>query len=203
MSPKDILRTLPDTVLEMMKNGNLTLAGGYIRDYFLNVPPKDVDLFGNINNIVDLVSKLYNPKADLLRNPITISDDKLVHNVFLKEFPLTIQLCAARQENGMDSTPEQIISKFDFTINQVAITINSEDFIVGNTFFQDLITRKLIWNENAESRSGMGWSIKRMLKFVGRGFSIENESLASMISKMTCTDADALLSLFRQHEYGD
>lgn len=205
MNGSEIVETLPDVVKFLMEKGNLVLAGGYIRDFILGVRPKDIDLFGNVDKIVQLSSELYKqPWKEKLHGHIKISEDKFVHTAKLNDSPFPVQMIAVRSETGEEATPEQIIGKFDFTINQAAITYSNgtaSEMITSERFFRDLISRQLIFNEKSQPIRGLGPTLMRVIKFAASGYKVDVPSLARIISQLTKTDYDALLLILGTGNY--
>lgn len=190
MQPTEIVDTLPEVVRFMMKSGNLILAGGYIRDLFLGERPKDIDLFGNIDKIVELTSILHQSPWSGSLKWIRASDDKYVHTAFFRDIPFPVQMVAAPIET---LTPESLLERFDFTINQVAMNLSDEKLTMSPRFTQDLISRNLVFNDHSSPIRGFGPTLLRVLKFVRKGFVIDSHSLARIIANLTQTDYDAIL----------
>jgi hypothetical protein len=166
---------------ELRKQGiNVWVAGGVLRDYFLEKPLKsDCDLFF--------------PNA---------KDFNKTKEYFLSKGGEIIW----ESENGMKVTyrgntfdlvkifkpnPMATISRFDFTVSMLAT--DGKDLYYGNNSLKDLQDRKLVINTIVNPLS----TLKRVLKHYKKGFTMsaeETKKLYESLNTMPYDDSDDLLN---------
>lgn len=140
-----------DTVQSILKDQHYMIAGGYPRDLFLGVPPKDIDCWiewvppadgiggGNIDTIVDRLKALDIPYEEF--NMYGTEDDR--HR-------LCVYRCPGADFIFMD-TLDNLIEGFDFNINQFYLENEVGPVYVGSTDLNKGLVQ-LKWNARVEER---------------------------------------------------
>jgi hypothetical protein len=148
-----------NTILALMKEYGVFIAGGAVTSTFCSSRINDFDLFF--------------PDETILQRALTSGfvqaakkDDKTVET----DSALSLMVNNHRLQliKVVTGTPEAILDGFDFTICQGAFHLE-RGFIFGDDFFQHLAQRRLVFNINA------GFpicSLYRSRKFIKRGFSL-------------------------------
>ena len=169
---------------EVVRSLGLTIvAGGFIRAYFAGEKPSDMDLyFRNQECFLFFIKELQNSGWKEVANT-----DRAV--TFLKDGKC-VQAIRYRFGN-----PDEVIGMFDFTICQASMTVyntasldpegidpengQGQGKIEGNlwlheNFFEHLAARVLVFNPKAPMPLA---SLKRVIKYLKRGYSICDEGL--------------------------
>jgi len=166
---------------ELRRNGiNSWIAGGALRDYFLNKPLKsDCDIFfPNITEFNKAKDYLVSRGAKVIwesQNGIKVTYDGKTFDL-IKIF---------------NSSPIATISRFDFTISMLAT--DGKDVFIGDKTLKDLQDRKLVINTIINPLS----TLKRVLKHYKKGFTMsaeETKKLYSSLNNLPYDESDDLLS---------
>lgn len=169
--PKDIRNLL-------VRNKGLMVGGGFIRAVVAGEKISDIDMFGakkeRLKDIaVKLVMERTGSKMHESKNAITI----------LTENRLPIQFITRWTFNS----PEELSSSFDFTVCQGVVFYNQDtkkwDSVTGENFYQDLAARRLVYTFPVREEEA-GGSMLRALKYVKRGYNIQIDSLAGVMSRV-------------------
>jgi len=172
----------------------VVIAGGFIRAYYAGEVPSDMDL--------------YFETKDQCQEACT-----LLRNAEWKQVYETKEATSFTKNNKIvqvisfiNGGAEEILSKFDFTVCQVAIDgieKNSADELKGillmhNDFFEHLASRLLVFTNSSRPLS----SLKRVIKYIKRGYSICDGNIIRIARAIAVTvdfsDPEAL----RKHTAG-
>jgi hypothetical protein len=177
-----ILDNLPIEIkVQLQSYGhNLILAGGFPRDLIVGDKPSDIDLFtyneANAKTLAEEYAKERgtNPRVFKSKNAFNVHE----------EGRLPVQwIFAVRFEQDQHWNPPiyTVTASFDFEMSKVAMYFTNGDWVTGcsEAFYEDVESRLLSWDENCNRPLG---SIKRMVKFLNRGWVIEDDELAELIS---------------------
>lgn len=187
LTPTDlqfVVRRLPKDVRELMMANTLFLGGGFIRETIANQGGvKDIDLFGPDS----LRLALYG--ADLFEKRLAAGGTPRRHTT---PNALTL-LCPPRLpvqfiKRWTFDEPEQLVASFDFTVCQAAVwydaTLKSWMSACSDRFYADLAARRLVYTFPQREEEA-GGSMMRVLKLLQRGYSIQAQSLAGVIARLT------------------
>jgi len=166
---------------ELRRNGiNSWIAGGALRDYFLNKPLKsDCDIFfPSISEFNKAKNYLISKGAKIIWESENGMKVTYKGNTFdlIKIFMLN---------------PMATISRFDFTVSMLAT--DGKDIYLGDRSLKDLQDRKLVINTIVNPLS----TLKRVLKHYRKGFTMsaeETKKLYTSLNNLPYDDTDDLLN---------
>lgn len=153
----------------------VALAGGFIRATIAGESTQDIDLFVGGPNTAELLSRKirdYAPAGSLSydrsENAITLKGLKYVVQIIFK-FPF--------------DRVEQLLSGFDYSIAKAAIEWNKANRTWVSTtvdnYYCDLAAKRLTYSDSPNP----GGSVARLLKFTRLGYTIDQESLAKLLTR--------------------
>jgi len=151
---------------------NYYIAGGTIRSIFAGEKINDVDIYF-VKDFND------HKKFDLIEYKLEFETD------FAKSYNVKGHKVQFIKITG---TPEEVMSKFDYTISMGAYDPYNDKFILEENFLYNLAERRLVFNDNTEFPISSLW---RMKKFLNRGYKIDAKSvitLALSIHKLKIDD---------------
>lgn len=146
------------------KTSDVWVAGGSVKDYFLQNKPKDIDVY------CSSPSSYEETKQTLLKKGFNIQ--------FQTEN--TLRLISASKKVKLDlitilsPTPIDCIKEFDFTIISAAVTYNA--FFYHRDFFTDNLSKKLIIN-TLQPYLGV---LFRFQKYIKKGYTMPTEELRKL-----------------------
>lgn len=179
------------------------LAGGSIRDLFLERTPKDYDIY---INSVDAFKAFKKGLTSVVNEPhisleyVTANSTGVRIRGRLYDF---IDLSKKKDDFNiaqfLDPKKEgavHLLESFDFTINQVALNLsNIKLFQHSKTFFDDLLGKRLFLVTNRPRFGGEAAQLfKRTIKFLERGFIMPPEQREKLISLIHGDDLHSMLS---------
>lgn len=170
-----VVSRIPKDVREIMKNNQIFLAGGFIRAVIAGEAPSDLDLLG--------------PDKMLLENlALTLSQSRQ-GRVYKTDNAITV-LSPPRKpvqfvHRWLYSDAEKLISEFDFTVVQVAVYWEDDQWrsVCSPRFYPDLAARRLTYT-HPQRHEDAGGSMLRVIKYVKRGYNIQAPSLAGVVSRL-------------------
>lgn len=173
-----VLRRVPRDVRELMKLRGLFLAGGFIRAAIAGEKASDIDLFG---------ASLESLKLDAMQFAIArqgrMHETDNALTVLTPGHRLPVQFIT--KWLYAPGEQEKLLAEFDFTIAQSVIWWDKDGWhsSIGEAFYRDLAARRLVYTfpQRAEAAGG---SLLRARKFLMRGYNIQAESLAGVISRL-------------------
>lgn len=149
------------------------IAGGFIREYFTGGCPSDMDLYFrnedcfNLSKQIIDESKLYDVAFDTSR-AITYKNKEGNNPVQLVKY--------------LYGQPETILSDFDFIMCMGGLDVTTKNLITHTQFIQDITERKLRYN--IKTKPFRLSTLKRVVKFVSRGFAIEDADLFAIAERI-------------------
>lgn len=138
-----------------LKKYNCYLAGGAITSIFTNNDINDFDLFfrhkEDIAHFLHEESYGTNFKSDYA---ITIAKDgKTIQLIYKKEYP----------------TAQDVLNSFDFSVCMGCYDFSTEEFVLGDTFLEDLASKSIHFNPKTDSPI---MSLIRVKKYINKGYDI-------------------------------
>ena len=173
-----VLRRVPRDVRELIKLRSLFLAGGFIRAVIAGEKASDIDLFGASLESLKLEAMQF---AIARQGRMHETDNALT--VLTPGHRLPVQFIT----KWLYATGEQekLLAEFDFTIAQSVIWWSKDGWhsAISEAFYRDLAARRLVYTfpQRAEAAGG---SLLRARQFLLRGYNIQAESLAGVISRL-------------------
>lgn len=115
------------------------IVGGYVRDFIMNIEPKDIDLVVDINkgniNFSNLIKKCYN---NITTNPIRLGNYP-IRQIQFTDLNETIEIADtmtesfpnkfSRQRKTIFATLEEDIKRRDFTINSLLLDLTNNKIL--------------------------------------------------------------------------
>lgn len=180
LTPRDlplVVSRLPKDLLDILKNSGLIVAGGFIRETIAGGQVNDIDVFGaDVETLRMAANKLAFGRKDSRKfespNAITILSTPRLPVQFIKRWVFP--------------DPQACVASFDFTVCQAAVWWRSGGWhsAVHSDFYPDLAARRLVYTFPVRDEEP-GGSMLRMRKFLQRGYGIQAEAMAGVISRLT------------------
>ena len=178
------LKILPSSVRSVMMVHGVVVAGGFLRCVVTKEHVKDIDLFSKTKEqALEAVRYL----SDLVEDPTRIdrygriSTSKNAYSLKGVEGHF-VQFI----HRWVHPDPETLIKSFDFTIARAALwydPLKGWDSLVDENFYPDVAARRLNF-QHPERQEDPAGSLMRVLKFVKKGYTIPNESLAGVVARV-------------------
>ena len=147
-------------ILQDLKKYKCWIAGGAILSIFTGEEVNDVDVFfrskEDVFNVINSRSgnwyftKWSATTSDIIRKPIQL----VYKNTF--------------------SSVEEIFKTFDFSVCCAAYDCETEEFVFGDTFFEDVMSRTIHFNHHTD---GAIMTLPRIVKYQERGYSFPKPEL--------------------------
>ena len=147
-------------ILQDLKKYKCWIAGGAILSIFTGEEVNDVDVFfrskEDVFNVINSRSgswyftKWSATTSDIIRKPIQL----VYKNTF--------------------SSVEEIFKTFDFSVCCAAYDCETEEFVFGETFFEDVMSRTIHFNHHTD---GAIMTLPRIVKYQERGYSFPKPEL--------------------------
>jgi hypothetical protein len=188
LKPEDFARvmdSIPTKVKVIMQKypRQMVLAGGFIRDLLIGDSPNDIDIFTNGYLGAAHAETLAKEFSQLAEKPIEKSD--CAFNVRDEYFTQFIHLVPF--QNEYDCAYNTLLS-FDFTMAQASVYFDRADgwdSLVMDGFYNAIENKELVFTFPTISYGGKLSHLSRAFKFVGRGWKIDNDSIAAIIANYT------------------
>lgn len=172
-----VVTRLPRDIREICKKNGVILGGGFIREIISGGEVKDVDLFGSDKKELEIIAKALTRDRDgrmfSTDNAITI----------LTSGRLPIQFITRWTFNDLISCVES----FDYTVCQAGVFFNREtekwESCINDDFYSDLAAKRLVYTF-PDREEEAGGSVMRAVKFLRRGYNIQTQSLAGVMSRV-------------------
>lgn len=170
-----VLTRLPRDLLKLMRKEKIFLGGGFIRETIAGNKPNDIDLFGADANGLKRISLDFSlsrqAKLHVTDNAITILSPPRMPIQFITKWCFEL--------------PEEVCASFDFTVCQVVIWFKDDKWhsMAADSFYIDLAARRLVYTFPKREEAA-GGSMLRVRKFLQRGYSIQAQSLAGVITRL-------------------
>lgn len=175
------VENLPKIVKEAMRQFDIYLCGGYIRDMLDNQSPKDIDFFCKNINSAELGAKYLENNNVVIRrhdsaNAITLDLESGEQVQFITRWLF-------------DGALEHL-EMFDFTHVRAAIWYIRQDRYTGwvgicdDRFVPDVTNKRLRYCAPIRDEEAAG-CVLRMKKFLERGYKIDNDSLCKILARIS------------------
>lgn len=172
-----VVTRLPIDIREMCKNDGVIVGGGFIRETIAGGNVKDVDLFGSDKDELKKIAAILKIKRDArdfsTDNAITVLSHGRLPVQFITRWTFeSLELC---------------VESFDFTVCQAGIRFDKDTekwtSCIHDDFYSDLAAKRLVYTfPQREEESG--GSMMRVIKFISRGYNIQTQSLAGVMSRV-------------------
>lgn len=172
-----VLSRVPKDVRGIMTEKPIVLAGGFIRGTIAGEKIADIDLFTQDVLTADYASLQLSVarkgRIHKTKNAITVLSPPRFPVQFITRW--------------LFEKPEYVAASFDFTVCQAAIWREPNEgrymSICSPTFYADLAARRLVYTSPIRNEDA-GGSMLRVIKYIKRGYNIQSESLAAVITRM-------------------
>jgi hypothetical protein len=193
--PSDLqlcLDRIPDRIKLIVKSG-FYVGGGFIRSVLNKEEVADYDIFANnidqIENEIERIKFLNAPYVGQTSNAWTVKIPGLKPIQFIKKW--------------LFSDPESCINSFDFAICRAVIfwdpITDKFDSVVDERFYESLWNKKLIYCKPNREEVAAG-SFLRLQKFLARGYKINHEELAKVLTRMLMGMSDCIFPFAKTEE---
>ena len=191
-----VVRRIPKDVRELMSKYHnvLFLGGGFVRACVAGEQPSDIDLFGPSKELLEQIAKELQAKRGgkdqcrlhFTKNAITVITLGRITVQFITRWTF--------------SDPNALTSSFDFTVCQATIYRSGPEkqapwgSVISPNFYRDLAARRLVYTHPVRDEEA-GGSLMRALKYQRRGYVIQIESLAGVVSRLVAAVDQKRVSL--------
>jgi len=173
-----VVRRIPRDIRTLMTEFNLYLAGGFIRETISGGEVKDIDLFGENKDSLKahamLLAERRGAKWHQTDNALTVICPPRMPVQFITRWVF--------------DTPDGLVKSFDFTVCQAVIWFDkaTKEWTsqACEDFYPDLSARRLVYTFPIREEEA-GGSMLRVRKFLSRGYSIQADSLAGVIARLS------------------
>lgn len=148
---------------------NCICAGGFLRSFFSGELMNDMDLF-----FEDIDKYTYASHIFDLSDEYSLVSETENAKTYLSRRKKSVQLIKYRFGNMQD-----ILSMFDFTVCSCAV--KGDDICMDDFFFEHLASKLLVFKDTKMPLS----TLKRVVKYVKRGYSICDENLIKISQKIS------------------
>ena len=172
------LRLYNNIDIEVLKKNNVYLMGGSILRLFMNLPlDTDLDFYFVDDNSFKIVEDYFRKNFKFLhKTPLFINYE--VNN-------LTVSLIYDKKLLGIYENLNKSYS--DFTISAGCFDFGTETFKYPKSYFDDVKNKRLIANSDLDNQSPANL-LKRIKKFEGMGFTIDDELVDEVKDRPIVTD---------------
>lgn len=178
---------------EQFKN-HVYIVGGYVRDFVMNIEPKDLDLVVDLNKgNIDFANAIKKTYSDITTNPIKLGAYP-IRQIQFTDLNETIEIADtmketfpdkfSRQRNVVFASLKDDIDRRDFTVNSLLLDLTTNNIIDLVGGINDIKNRIIRCNSNVnpeEIFSADPLRILRGIRFsVKYGFQIEEKTFNAM-----------------------
>lgn len=172
-----VVARIPKDIREAMKDAQLAIGGGFIRETIAGQKPNDVDLFGGGVEVMRLSAKLLAEK----REARLFESDNAITIITANRLP--VQFIT----RWLFDHPAAVMPSFDFTVCQAVVWFDKKadawQSAIAHDFYRDLAARRLTYT-HPERNEDAGGSLLRVRKFLQRGYTIQPGSLAGVVARL-------------------
>ncbi len=170
-----VVSRIPKDIRTTLMNRPVTLAGGFIRGTIAGEKISDVDLFVSDKQVAESCAM----ELALARKGRMHRTDNALTVLSSPRYP--VQFIT----RWLFNSAEEVSASFDFTVCQAAIWFEDKRWrsVCSPEFYPDLAARRLVYTMPKRNEDA-GGSMLRVLKYVKRGYSIQAESLAGVVTRM-------------------
>lgn len=175
-----VARCVPKDVRDLLSQNapKLIIGGGFIRAIIAGEQPSDIDIFSDTR---DSAKKAADALCAVRKGSRVITTDNAVTVLATDKLP--VQFIT----RWTFDKPEDVIASFDFTVCQAAFWHAGPRGIwkgaVGDRFYTDLASRRLVYTQPVREEAA-GGSMLRVMKYVRRGYNIQQASLAQIMARV-------------------
>ena len=181
-----VVRRLPKDIRELLSkyHGKLFVGGGFIRAVIAGEDVNDIDLFGDseitLKKAADELKASRQAAGTITKNYVTKNAITV-----LSANKSVIQFITRWVFDDMKSC----VDSFDFTICQAVIVRTGGDehdrwaSVIGDSYYSDLAAKRLVYTHPKRDEEA-GGSMLRVIKYVKRGYVIQVDSLAGVVSRL-------------------
>lgn len=180
-----VVQAAPGPLKRIMEDSSgVFVAGGFIRSVISREQRSDIDVFATSIKLLNWAAE----ELEREQEGVWYSTENA--RTFISSW-LPIQLIHKWQFEA----PGVCIANFDFTIAQSAVWYDDGwRGLCSDRFYRDLAAKRLVYTGS----DAPGGSLLRALKFVGRGYTIDVDSLAPIVSELAGVDGVAILKDLRE-----
>jgi hypothetical protein len=185
-----LLLSIDKDAQEILKKHNAFIAGGSLTISIL-IPTSERSLYEHKSKLYfDDIDVYFRNKEDLdnclkeLKNVFKFRETKTQYAINIPSHCVSSHPVQLIHYPELLGTPYNVIKQFDFTINQVAYDLQSDELFFTGDFFTDLIKKELKINSNLLSPLS---TLIRVEKYKNKGFVWTTEQqlkLALLLSKL-------------------
>lgn len=171
-----VVAKLPADIREMMHAQPLYLGGGFIREAISRGNINDIDLFGRSKDFLSTCA--YKLKGSRNGGRLHETDNAIT---LFSGTRLPVQFITRWTYDD----PQKVADSFDFTVCQAVIWYNNGgwDSYTHQNFYPDLAAKRLVYTFPVRQEEA-GGSMLRVRKFLQRGYNIQVNSLAGVITRL-------------------
>ena len=171
-----VVRNIPSDLRKLMRHRPLFVAGGFIRETIAGAPVHDIDVFGPTATMLEVQAQALAAGRDNSR----VHTTQYAHTV-LAAPRMPVQFIS----RWLYSDAEQLLQELDFTVCQAAVWFDGTTWcsMCSEAFYPDLAARRLVYTFPQRDEEA-GGSMMRVRKFLARGYNIQAESLAGVMSRV-------------------
>lgn len=185
-----LFKDLDFHVRRILAGADAILAGGAISSVFMDLPVKDYDIFfrtkENLEQALYPLDALCEDSEDCFK--VIETDTACTYSIGT----ITLQLISMDYILG---SPEEVLSKFDFTCCMGAYCFKIGEFVLHKDFLLHLSQRKLAYNINSKFPIASMYRIKKYLK---KNFSISGIELIKLSLKINSLNLQTYQNLKEQ-----
>lgn len=191
-----VVSRVPRDVIKLIRDNGLFLAGGFVRSVISGEKPSDIDLFGPSKDKLQAIATAFalerQARLHVTDNAFTVLTGNRIPVQFIHRW--TYQ----------PGDQGRLSEEFDFTIAQAVLWLEDVKHpvtgdiqkqwksICSDRYYSDLAAKRLHYTCPAREEDA-GGSLLRARKFLSKGYSIQAQSLAKVITRLVIkVDADAL-----------
>lgn len=172
----DVVGRLPKELISLMEKYPIFLGGGFIRAVVAGEKPSDIDLFSPSRELAELY-------AEELAFTLGKGSFSTPNSISISYPETQIQFIT----RWSFSDAKSLIDSFDFTIAQAAVwfsqTYGQWRGIASDSFTFHTLSKQLVYTSPTREEDAAG-SLLRVTKFLSRGYSIDDESLAKVVARV-------------------
>jgi hypothetical protein len=172
-----VVTRMPHDIRSLVKKKGLAVGGGFIRETISGGTVNDIDLFGDDHSTLKKAAK----ELDKKRGGRKFETDNAITVLSTGRMP--VQFITRWLFDDLESC----VSSFDFTVCQAGVAYDADDkkwvSCVHDDFYSDLAAKRLVYTYPIRKEEA-GGSMMRMVKFLRRGYNIQTQSIAGVMSRV-------------------
>lgn len=192
-----VVRNIPSDLRGLMRSMSendgpvLFIAGGFVREVVSSGKAQDIDVFGPSQEVLERAAD------DLYFERRFCSERKLHKSKYATSVFTPPRMPVQFIHRWLYNDPLSLLSQLDFTVCQAAVWFYKGEWqsACSELFYSDLAARRLRYTFPARDEEA-GGSLMRVRKFLPRGWNIQVESLAGVVSRLVGGVKEEKLSMF-------